>query len=146
MTFVVPAALYLALCFAQASHSPEEYLTYFWVHIFEAPLLPFRRTFQNREPGKVDRVSFVAFNVAFDGVDVSFLPVLAAWCSVVVCFCFRNGFGWQRQRSSALWHCSAEESLLFRLRHCRLHLSGGKPYLSLRYGTALGKKFYGQNW
>jgi len=40
VTFVIPAALYLALCFAQASHSVEEYLTRFWVHIFEASTLP----------------------------------------------------------------------------------------------------------
>ena len=52
-TFVIPAALYLALCFAQDSHSVEEYLTGFWVHIFEAPLMRFGRTFQSREPGKV---------------------------------------------------------------------------------------------
>ena len=67
-TFVIPAALYLALCFAQASHSVEEYLTRFWVYIFEAPLLPFSRTFQSRGPSRVSRVSFVAFNTALDGL------------------------------------------------------------------------------
>jgi hypothetical protein len=57
-------------------------------------------------------------------------------------FCFMNGFGWCRQRGSALWHCAAEESLLFRLRHCDLHLTGGKPHLSLHYSTALGRKIF----
>jgi hypothetical protein len=86
-TFMIPAALYLALCFAQTSHSVEEYLTRFWVHIFEAPLLPFSRTFQSRGPNKVSRVSFVAFNIAFDGLMFLFYLFLlqgAAWSWVFV--------------------------------------------------------------
>ena len=87
VTFVIPAALYLALCFAQASHSIEEYLTRFWVHIFEAPLLPFSRTFQSHGPNKVSRVSFVTFNIAFDGLMFLFYLFLLqseAWSWVFV--------------------------------------------------------------
>jgi hypothetical protein len=102
VTFVIPAALYLALCFAQASHSIEEYLTRFWVHIFEAPLLPFSRTYQSRGPGKVSRVSFVAFNIAFDGVMFLFYPFLlqgAAWSWVFVLGTALVGVG------NAVLHC-----------------------------------------
>ena len=87
VTFVIPAALYLALCFAQASHSVEEYLTRFWVHIFEAQLLPFSRAFQSRGSSKVSRVSFITFNTAFDGLMFLFYLFLlqgVAWSWVFV--------------------------------------------------------------
>jgi len=87
VTFAIPAELYLALCFAQASHSVEEYLTRFWAHIFETPLLPFSRVFQSRGPSKVSRVSFIAFNTAFDGLMFLFCLFLlqgAAWSWVFV--------------------------------------------------------------
>ena len=59
----------------------------FWMHIFEAPLPPFSRAFQSREPSKISRVSFVAFNTAFDGLMFLFCLFLlqgAAWSWVFV--------------------------------------------------------------
>jgi hypothetical protein len=87
VTFAIPAELYLALCFAQASHSVEEYLTRFWVHIFEAPLLPLSGASQSRGTSKVSRVSFIAFNTTFDGLMFLFCLFLlqgAAWSWVFV--------------------------------------------------------------
>lgn len=102
VTFAIPAVLYLALCFAQASHSVEEYLTRFWEHISETPLLPFSRTFQSRGTAKVSRTAFVAFNIAFDGLMFLFYLFLlrgAAWSWVFVLGMALVGVG------NAVLHC-----------------------------------------
>ena len=71
VTLTLSAVFYLFLCFAQMLHSLEEYLTQFWAHIANVPLLTARTRFQDAKPA-MDRSFFTLFNIVLNAAMLSF--------------------------------------------------------------------------